>query len=331
MEVIWEAQYQESQNSNSIFAPSILNPLVSPKVVAGVFKESVINNHPNMTIRDFGYVVNKPNMLIRLCTEIDKWVERRWTEPATPKMLHELRNHGDDVRNLDYLEKDTLHLLHPDYISFLKNARARTLHGLEELLEQKTPAVLPFHKPVVSSSLNEALVQDGRPLSKALTAAPKTTITICLLPNRRAGYALEDIIASISAKLEAVTVRCNVIVYNPTYIEKTAKRSASLLDFLMDDATKLADFLGPFEKGIKTDSLRVILAFGLSGLIALSTIRLKITRFQTLILVDTPDFRHVDWSKFYVDIHKNLTSDGIATEYSTEHATYMIPVASQDK
>ena len=90
------------------------------------------------------------------------------------------------------------------------------------------------------------------------------------MPNRRAGHVVEDIIADISAKLEAVGVGCNVIVYNPTYIEKTAKRCPSLLDYLMDDATKLADFLGPFEKGKKTDSLRVILAFGLSGLIALS-------------------------------------------------------------
>ena len=177
MEVIWEAQYQEGQNSDSTFAPSLMNSSVSADASAGVFKESVIINHPNMATRDFGQAANKPRVLIRLCTEIDKWVEQRRAEPATPEMWNGLRNRYDDVRNLEYLGKDTLQILRPDYISFLENMRARTLHSLKELQEQKIPGVLPFDKSVVSSSLGEASVQDAKPSSKASTAAPKTTIT----------------------------------------------------------------------------------------------------------------------------------------------------------
>ena len=177
MEVIWEVQYQESQNPVSIFAPSILNPLVSPEDIVGILRESVINNHPNITVRDFSYVIHRPNMLIRRCTEIDRWIEQRWAEPANPRMWDELRNHCDVVRNLDYAEKNTLELLHPDYISFLRNSRARTLRSLEELQEQKTRGPLPFHKPFISSPLTKAITQDGKPPSRALTAAPKSTIT----------------------------------------------------------------------------------------------------------------------------------------------------------
>ena len=180
MEVIWEAQYQESQNPVSIFAPSILNPLVSPEVLTGVLRESVINNHPNITIRDFGHVVNKPNMLIDHCTEIDRWIKQHWTEPATPRLWDELRNHWDGVYNFDYVEKNTLELLHPDYISFLGDTRARALRSLQELQElqeRKTRGASLFHKPFVSTPMGEATTEDGRPPSRALTAAPKYSIT----------------------------------------------------------------------------------------------------------------------------------------------------------
>ena len=62
----------------------------------------------------------------------------------------------------------------------------------------------------------------------------------------------------------------------------------------------------------------------------MQTLDPKITRFQTLILVDTPRFNDSDWSKIYKDIHKNDKSDGGASDYSEAHGTYLIPAIPQE-
>ena len=78
----------------------------------------------------------------------------------------------------------------------------------------------------------------------------------------------EDIINGINRKLTSVALGCNIVVFQPTYMEKHT-RNANLVDLLNRETTKLAPFINDCEAKSKTSSVCVIVAFGLSGLIAL--------------------------------------------------------------